>query len=169
MLINTREELEKVKEECFSMVTNRSAASAAAAVAPVPGVDIGADVIMLMEMIPAINKKFGLSPEQIEGLDPQIKKMILVAVTSIGSELIAKQVTKQVIVSLLKTVGVRVATKQVAKYIPFVGTAIAATVSFTAMKYLGNTHVEDCFNVCERLLTRNTAKTVTSYPAVSVE
>ena len=76
--------LEKLRNECKNMVTARASLSAGAAVVPLPGVDIGADVALLIEMIPAINKKFGLSQEQIDGLDPQIKKMILVAVTSIA-------------------------------------------------------------------------------------
>lgn len=39
-----------------------------------------------------------------------------------------------------------------AKYIPFVGSAASATVSFGAMKWMGNSHVTDCYEVIKRLI-----------------
>ncbi|WP_226086012.1 hypothetical protein [Mesobacillus sp. S13] len=42
MIPATMSELERVKEECKSMVNKRATASAAAAVVPVPGLDVGA-------------------------------------------------------------------------------------------------------------------------------
>ena len=46
-------------------MTARSDASALVAVVPIPGPDIAADVSSLMEMVPAINRRFGLAPEQV--------------------------------------------------------------------------------------------------------
>jgi uncharacterized protein (DUF697 family) len=152
MFPRTIEELNALRDECKSMVTKRAGLSATAAVVPIPGVDIGADVTLLLEMIPAINRKFGLTPEQIEDLDPQIKKIILVAITSIGSELIGKIVTTQLILQVLKRVGIRVATKSVAKFIPILGQALAASISFGAMKMVGNAHVDDCYEVAKRAI-----------------
>ncbi|WP_445370776.1 hypothetical protein ACH518_15700 [Methylomonas sp. HW2-6] len=152
MLPRTIEELNALRDECKSMVTTRASLSAGAAVVPIPGADIGADVTLLLEMIPTINRKFGLTPEQIEDLDPQIKKIILVAVTSVGSEMIGKLVTKQLIMQVLKRVGVRVATKSVAKFIPILGQALAASISFGAMKMVGNSHVDDCYEVAKKAL-----------------
>ena len=146
------EELNALRDECKSMVTTPAGLSAGAAVIPIPGADIGADVALLLEMIPTINRKFGLTPEQIDELDPQVKKMILVAITSIGSELIGKMVTKQLILQILKRVGIRVATKSVAKFIPFLGQALAASISFGAMKMIGNSHVDDCYEVAKKVV-----------------
>ena len=128
MIPSSLKELERIRDECKSMVTTRAGLSAGAAIVPVPGADIGADVMLLLEMIPMINRKFGLAPEQIDHLDPQIKKLILVAATSIGSEMIGKLLTKEIILQVLKRLGIRVASKQVAKYIPIVGQAVAATI-----------------------------------------
>jgi uncharacterized protein (DUF697 family) len=77
------------------MVNKR--ASAAAAVIPVPGADIGADVAIMLELLPAINRKFGLSPEQLDGLDAAMKGKILVIISSIGSQLVGKLITKQTV------------------------------------------------------------------------
>ena len=152
MLPKSMEELEVIREECKAMVTKRSLVSGGAVVVPVPGVDVGVDVIILIEMLPAISKRFGLSKEQIDQLDPLIKQRVLVLVTSIGSEIIGKFVTKQMIVQLFKRIGIRVTVKSVAKYIPILGQALAATISFGAMKIVGNSHVDDCYEVAKKML-----------------
>ena len=44
MLIRSLAELDRIRDECKSMVTKRSAVSAGAAAIPIPGLDIGTDV-----------------------------------------------------------------------------------------------------------------------------
>lgn len=151
-MITTMKELDRVRDECYSLVTKRAGISAAAAVVPVPGVDVAADIGLLVELIPAINRKFGLTPDQIDSLSPEIKQKLTVIITSVGSTLIGNYVTKESVIVLLKKVGVRVASSSVAKYIPFVGSAISATVSFGAMKWMGNSHVTDCYDVMKRVI-----------------
>lgn len=148
----TLAELNALRDECKSMVTKRAGLSAGAAVIPIPGMDIGADVSLLVEMIPAINRKFGLTPEQINGLDPQLQKILLVAISSVGSGLIGKFVTKELVLQVLKRVGIRVATKSAAKFIPILGQALAAGISFGAMRMVGNSHVDDCYEVVKKLV-----------------
>lgn len=157
MIPTTSQELEAIRDECKSMVTKRAGISAGAAVIPVPGADVGADIALLLEMIPMINRKFGLAPEQIDQLDPHIKQKILVIATSIGSQMVGKLVTKELLMVVLKRIGIRVATKQVVKYIPFLGQALAATISFGAMKLVGNSHVDDCFEVAKRAMLAQNA------------
>jgi uncharacterized protein (DUF697 family) len=152
-------ELDRIKEECKTMVNKRATASAAAAVVPVPGLDVGADVTIMMELLPAINRKFGLSPEQIDQLDAASKGQILVIISSLGSKLVGKFITKEVVAVLLKKVGTRVAVKSVAKFVPFVGQAVSAGISFGAMKYLGNSHIDECYEVCRRVISQRQSET----------
>ncbi len=152
MIPTTMRELDRLREECKSMVNKRATASAAAAVVPLPGVDIGADVTIMMELLPSINRKFGLSSEQIDQLDATIKGQVLVIITSLGSKLVGKLITKETIMLLLKKLGTRVAVKSVTKFIPFVGQAVSAGISFGAMKYLGNSHIDECYEVCKRVI-----------------
>ena len=151
-LPRTLDELNRIRDQCKTLVTRRAGLSAGAAVLPIPGADIGADVSLLLEMIPAINRRFGLLPEQIEHLDPQVKRLIMVAVSSIGSELIGRMITRQLVLQLLQRIGIRVTTKTFAKFVPVVGQALAATISFAAMKMLGNAHVDDCYEVARKSL-----------------
>jgi uncharacterized protein (DUF697 family) len=158
MIPQTISELDRIREECKSMVNKR--ASASAAVVPVPGVDVGADVAIKMELLPAINRKFGLSPERIDQLDAAVKGKILVIISSLGSKLVGKFITKEAILLLLKKLGTRVAVKSVTKFIPFVGQAVSAGISFGAMKYLGNSHIDEFYEVCKRIIQGNQHESV---------
>ncbi len=159
MIPTSMSELDRIKDECKTMVNKRATASAAAAVVPVPGLDVGADVTIMMELLPAINRKFGLSPEQIDQLDAASKGQILVIISSLGSKLVGKLITKEVVAVLLKKVGTRVAVKSVAKFVPFVGQAVSAGISFGAMKYLGNSHIDECYEVCRRIIQQRQTET----------
>ena len=159
MIPTSMSELERIKEECKTMVNKRATASAAAAVVPVPGLDVGADITIMMELLPAINRKFGLSPEQIDQLDVAVKGQVLVIITSMGSKLVGKFITKEVVTVLLKKVGTRVAVKSVAKFVPFVGQAVSAGISFGAMKYLRNSHIDECYEVCKRVIQQRQSET----------
>jgi uncharacterized protein (DUF697 family) len=152
LLPRTVEELRVRRDECRSMVMKRAGLSAGATVIPIPGADIGADVALLLDLIPAINRRFGLTPEQIDRLDPQIRRITLLAISSVGSELIGKLVTRPLILQVLKRIGIRVTTKSVARFIPFLGQAIAATISFAAMRMVGNAHVDDCYEIARQAL-----------------
>ena len=150
MLIRSLAELDRIRDECKSMVTKRSAVSAGAAAIPVPGLDLGTDVALLVEMLPAINSKFGLTPQQIEQMDSRSKRLVIVAVSSIGSEAIGKFISRTLVMSMLKKMGTKVATKSVVRFVPFVGQAVAAGISFGVMKMVGNGHIDDCYEVCRQ-------------------
>ncbi|PNZ03220.1 hypothetical protein CD144_13350 [Staphylococcus equorum subsp. linens] len=103
----------------MKIVKQRSTASGAVAAVPVPGVDIAADIGIMLEVIGKINKKFGLSSEEIDELDGDEKQKITVLIISVGSDFAGKVITKEIVIKALKKAGVKVTTKQVAKYIPF--------------------------------------------------
>ena len=114
---------------------------------PLPGLDIAGDVGMLLRLIPAINRKFGLTPEQIEELDTRHRVLIYAMIKKLGADLVGHAVTKRLVVAALKRESVRMGARQVLKYIPFAGQAAAAALSVAAMMYLGNAHVDACFEV----------------------
>lgn len=134
------------------MVTRRSLAAAGAAVVPIPGADIVADVGLLADMLPKISAAFELDHDSVEKLDPEIAQRVLVVAASLGNNVIGRLVTRKLVVSLLRRVGVRVASTSVAKYVPVVGSVVAASIGFSAMKLAGNAHVEDCHRTALALL-----------------
>ncbi len=146
-MIETREELDDIKKACRTMVTRSSSLSAGAAIVPIPGVDVGSDVAILLRLIPKINEKFGLTPEQIDSLDTESKIMVMTAISNVGSKMAGKYITKKLIVMLLQKMSGKIAAKNVTKYVPFIGSAVAGSISFTAMKYMGNSHIDDCYEI----------------------
>ncbi|MFO7546442.1 MAG: hypothetical protein R6W77_13200 [Trueperaceae bacterium] len=134
------------------MVLRSASISGVAAAVPIPAADIGVDVTLFLRLIPAINRKFGLSPEQIQELDTRTKELVFVSVTSVGSQVVGKVVTAELVAMLLKRIGVRVTVKSAAKWVPVVGQAAAATISFGAMRLVGNRHVEDCYRVARAVI-----------------
>ncbi len=134
------------------MVMRSAGLSGVAAVVPVPAADIGVDISLFLNLLPAINDKFGLSAQQVARLDPRTKELIFVSVTSVGSQAIGKVITAELVMNLLKRIGVRITLKSAAKWVPFIGQAAAATISFGAMRLVGNRHVEDCYRVALEVL-----------------
>ncbi len=145
-------ELDAIRHQCRRLVTRRATVSAGASVVPLPGLDLGTDVMILLRLLPQINERFGLSPEQIDRLDVETKRTVMLFVGSAGSALVGRLVTRELVVRLLMKMGVRVTTKGVVKFVPLLGQAVSASISFAAMKLLGNRHVDDCYEVARRTL-----------------
>lgn len=125
----TIEELEQVRAECLRLVNKRSLLSGAAAVVPLPGADISADIAIMTELLLEINKRFGLSEEQIGQLDLERKKVLLVIISSIGNEVAGKTVSVTLVRSLLKRISNKIAARQVSRLVPVAGQAVSAGIS----------------------------------------
>lgn len=123
--------------------------SAGGTLVPVPGLDIAADVGLLLELLPAVNRKFGLTPDQIDELHLKLKVLIYGIIKKVGSDLAGKIITKQLVIAVLKKVGIRMAAKQILKYVPLAGQAAAAALSYAAMMYVGNAHVDECYEIAK--------------------
>lgn len=152
LAIRTLPDLERVRRDCRRLVTTRSLMSAGAAVVPVPGADIVADIGLLTSLLPDISRRFGLDHAQVEKLEPHMAERALVIAASLGNNVIGRMVTKRLAVGLLRRFGVRIASASVARYVPIIGSGIAATISFGAMKLVGNSHIEDCYRTARVLI-----------------
>ena len=133
------------------MVARKALLSAGAAVIPIPGLDIAADVALLMRLIDQINQRFGLTEAQIEALSPSKRALAFKAIQLVGSSLIGSAITRELVIRMLGKVGVRVATKQFAKYVPLAGQALSAALAYSAMRFVCNQHIADCVRVAAQL------------------
>ena len=151
-------QLDTIRDQCRALVTRRASLSAGAAVIPIPGLDVGADVAILIKLLPQINERFGLTPAQIDRLDTDTKRVVMMFITGLGASLVGRLVTRELVIKVLMKLGVRVTTKGIVKCVPFLGQALSASISFGAMKLLGNQHIDDCYEVARRtLLARSDA------------
>lgn len=145
-------QLNAIRHQCRALVTRSAGISGVAAVVPIPAADIGVDITLFLNLLPEVNRRFGLSPEQIGRLDARTKELVFVSITSIGSQAIGRVVTAELVMQLLRRIGIRITLKTAAKWVPFIGQAAAASISFGAMRMVGNRHVEDCYRVALNVL-----------------
>lgn len=149
---DTPKEVEAVVRHCRRLVTKRALLAAGVAVLPIPGVDWATDVALLMKLIPEINRAFGLTPEQVERLAPDRRLVVYKAISAGGGLLIGRLVTRELILRLLKLVGVRLSTQQVAKYVPIAGQAVSAALTFSSLKFVCEQHIQQCVAVSMQLM-----------------
>lgn len=140
--------LETVRR-CRALLNRRALAGAAASTVPVPGLDWLVDAALLSKLLPAINAEFGLTPEQLDRLPRRKYEQVQKAVSVVGSMVIGKFVTRDLVLRLATVVGTRLAAKQAAKYVPLAGQALSAVIGYTAIRYLGEQHIRDCVEVCK--------------------
>ena len=145
-------EIEAVVRHCRRLVTKRALVAAGVAMVPIPGVDWITDVAVLMKLIPEINHAFGLTPEQVERLAPDRRLVVYKTISAGGGLLVGRLVTRELIITLLKLVGVRLTTQQAAKYVPIAGQAVSAALTFSSLKFVCEQHIQQCAAVSKQLM-----------------
>ena len=141
----TKEALESKKDACKSLVKTRAGLAAANALNPIPGVDIAVDIGILVELFAEIRRNYGLTDEKISN-PVYIKNLGPIANRILSAS------SKEGIIQLLKQFAGRETIKQVSKYIPFVGQAIAASIGYGITLYAGNSFVDDCHQLAKEIL-----------------
>ncbi len=148
------------------LLNKRALVAAAASAVPVPGLDWAVDAALLSRLIPEINQEFGLSPAQLDKLDPKKRDQVQKAINLVGSILIGKLISRDMVLQAATKIGVRMTTKRLTKYIPFAGQLVSAAVGFAAIRYFGEQHMKDCIRVAQKAqlllpLHRNSREPVT--------
>jgi uncharacterized protein (DUF697 family) len=143
----TSDEIASVREQCRRLVKKRAAISAGVAAVPLPGVDILADLAAFATMVEEINKAFGLTPQQIERLQPRLRIVAYEAAASLGGMLVGKLITRELVLRIFKKSGVKLAAKTVAKVVPLAGQVASAAIGFALFSQMGYQHVEACVKV----------------------
>ena len=141
--------LQAVVDACRAKLHKRALWAGAASAVPIPGVDWAVDAAILSKLLPDISQAFGLAPEQLDALDPTVREQVQKATAMVGSVVIGKLLTQQVILRVARTAGVRLGSKQLLKFIPFAGQAIAAAIGYGAIRYMGQRHINDCVRVVQ--------------------
>lgn len=142
--------LEAAVKRSRKLLNKRALVAAAASAVPVPGLDWAVDAAMLSKLIPEINREFGLTPQQLDRLDPTKQEQVEKAAALVGSVLVGKFISKDLLIKAAQKIGVRLTSKQLAKYVPFAGQIVAAAVGYAAIRYFGEEHMKDCVRVAQK-------------------
>ena len=149
---DTQQEVDAVVRQCRRLVNKRALVAAGVAVVPIPGVDWITDVAVLLKLIPEINRAFGLTPEQVERLAPDRRLVVYKTISAGSGMLVGRLVTRELIIKLLKLVGVRLTAQQAAKYVPIAGQAVSAVLTFSSLKFVCEQHIQQCVAVSRQLM-----------------
>lgn len=155
VLPDNAQELQAIAARCRQIVSQRAMLSAGAAVVPLPGLDLMVDVGVLTRLLREINEAFGLTPAQIEALSAKRQFTVYKAINTLGATAVGRLITREVVTLAAKSVLRRVAAKTALRYVPLAGQAMAAGVSFAAIKALGDRHIDDCIRVASRAIDVN--------------
>ncbi|MFZ1499976.1 MAG: hypothetical protein WAT33_09155 [Giesbergeria sp.] len=131
------------------LLNRRALVAAVASTVPVPGLDWAVDAALLSRLLPQISAEFGLTPAQLDALDPHKREQVQKAVAMVGSVLIGKFITRDLALKAVRTAGMRMTTKQLSKYIPLAGQAVSAALGYATLRFLGEQHIRDCIAVAE--------------------
>lgn len=152
--------LEQIREECLELIKKRAYVSAGAAVIPVPFLDVLIDVGILSQLLPEINARFGLAPEQVSVFDPKTKQVQWDELRKRGVQFSGLVVARTAVKKSINNVAAKYITKQVTKFIPLGGQLIAASLGYYVMKKVAEAHVEDSYKLAKNIQQKQQARTV---------
>lgn len=142
----SQEFLDKKHEYCEQTVVMYSAMAVANAFNPIPGLDFGVDLTLLINLFESIRNDYGLSDERI-GV---IKEKIPALMPLINNVL--ELTTKEGIKTLLKRYAGRKLRAQLGKYIPLIGQAVSAVIGYQITASAGTGYLEDCHKLASEIL-----------------
>ena len=152
LMPDSPEHIETTRERCRQLVRRRAAYSAGISAVPLPGLDVLSDVGLFKKLVDDVNAEFGLTPAQIDQLQPSHKLIVYKVAVGVGGVMVGKLVTRELLVQLFKRVGIRWTTKSISRFVPIAGQVAAAAIGFAMFKKLGYEHVEACARVANELV-----------------
>ncbi len=145
-------DIEAVRRKCRRLVLKRAALSATLSAVPIPGLDVASDIGLMAMAIEQINVEFGLTPEQITRLKPEMRLVIYEMSIGLGGMMVGRLITREVVAHLLAKTGFKALARQAVKIVPLAGQVAAATIGFAAFRAVANQHIDACAGVAAAAL-----------------
>lgn len=143
----SQEFLNKKREACKHKVTIAALAAAVNGVNPIPVVNTAVDVSIILRLFREIAETYGLTDDFLEQLSNDANSHISSAANSI-----IKTLTVNGINFLLSSMAGKVAVSSLARYIPFIGQAISASIGYALVSNAGKVYLDRCHNLAEEIL-----------------
>lgn len=144
-------EIQKRRQYAETLIKKKALLSSGATLVPIPGFDFGVDVKLMRDIIDDINKIYGLNHKQVNKLTDDVKNRVLTAAGIQGSQFIGRKVTNGIVKLFIRDLAKRTAAKQT-RWVPMIGQAVSASISYYFMIKLGKDHIEKCENVVKSLI-----------------
>lgn len=144
--------LERKRQACEGYVAKAALLSAANGINPIPGADVAVDVGVLVKLFATIRDDYGLGDDLVSTLRSSSLPMVAKLAGNV-----AQMAAREGALLLLKRFMGRQAVKTFAKYVPFVGQAVAASMGYLITSNAGQDYLNDCHALAEEVLTRRLA------------
>lgn len=148
---STQADIEAVRERCRRLVRRRAAISAGVSAIPLPGVDVVSDLSLFTLLINDINKEFGLTPGQIERLQPRLRLIAYEAAVGIGGMMVGKLITKELVLAVFQRSGMKLLAKSASRIVPIAGQVASAAIGYGVFRNMGYQHVDACVAVAQEV------------------
>ncbi len=141
--------LEQAVLSSSRLLSRRALVAGVAGAVPLPGLDWAVDAAMLTRLLPLINAEFGLAPHQIAQLDAREKERVQKAAAMVGSVVVGRLVTRDLVMRFARLLGKRLTVAQATRYVPIAGQLVSGALGYAALRYLGEQHIRDCVRVAQ--------------------
>jgi GTP-binding protein EngB required for normal cell division/uncharacterized protein (DUF697 family) len=133
--------------------------AAANGINPIPGLDISLDIAILMTMSKAIQNIYGLDEKSIDELSKRMgNNANFTVIKTKAGQYATKFIAKEGIMLLLKRLSVNIGSKEVLKYIPFVGQIAAAGIGYKMTDSFGSDLIEESEVLVREILIKSQAE-----------
>lgn len=133
--------------------------AAANGINPIPGLDISLDITILLTMSKAIQNIYGLDEKSIDELSKRIgNNANFTIIKTRVAQYATKFIAKEGIMLLLKRLSVNIGSKEVLKYIPFVGQIAAAGIGYKMTDSFGSDLIDESEILVRQILTQSQAE-----------
>lgn len=133
------------------MARRRALLGAVTSLIPVPGIDLATDIALLTRVIHRINEHFGLSEAQLGQLSSQRQALACRLLASAGGTLAARLTTPQLIVRIMRLVGVRLTAMEAVRLVPVAGQIVAAGIGYWSVNTVAMRHIAHCERIVAEL------------------
>jgi uncharacterized protein (DUF697 family) len=147
----TKADIEQVRERCRRLVRRRAVISAGVSAVPIPGVDVVSDLSLFTLLINDINKEFGLTPEQIELLQPRLRLIAYEAAVGMGGMMVGRLITRELVLKVFQKSSTKLLARTAARVVPIAGQIAAAAIGFGVFRAMGYQHVDACAAVAAQV------------------
>lgn len=148
------ETLRQKREAAEKIVGVYAGMAAANALNPIPGLDVGVDLGLLITMARHVISTYGLRQEQIESLKSQARaRTVVYKGIHQMAERFTPYLTEKFVAGALRRMGMEVVVRNTAKWVPVVGTVVSAGVGYQLANRFGKQLIDDCEAAARAILT----------------
>jgi predicted GTPase len=147
------ETLRSKREAAEKVVAIHAGLAAANALNPIPGLDVGVDLGLLMTMARYVISTYGFTPEQVEALRKKARvRAAVVRGLQEAAERFAPYLTRAFLARALGCMGADAAVKYSAKWVPLAGTLVSAGVGYKLTYAFGEKLIDECESAARQIV-----------------